>query len=149
MDKIIFNDKSYDLAINGINVSNDTLTIGLVTDDLLGVETDLAGATDIEHTLEDGTVVAKYIGYTKMNMLTKQFDQVVDYLAETHIEQRTYYDPDKGEEVTEEIPVTDYIPQFGTVVRVTLIQPTLEDEVRENSEQITELQEAVAEIAGA
>lgn len=103
----------------------------------------MIGVTDIEHFREDDTKTAEYKEYTKLLVLTKQFNQLVTYNLESHIEQRKHIDAETGEEVTEDVSVTKQIPQYADVVVVTLFQPTLEDMVKENAEQITELQEAL------
>lgn len=155
MDKLIFNDSTFNVAIGGINVTADTLVATLVDDDFDAVEAAVAPVDEIIQTLVDGTKIATYKGYTKLTSINKRFNQVVDQEAVTHEETRPKVDPETGEYVidpetgeieTEVVTVTEYEPMYADVLIVTLFQPTLEDTVADQGEQITEIQEVLAEI---
>lgn len=155
MDRIVFNNKTFNLAVNGVSVSTDTLVLSIVSDDFDRVESACAPVEEIVQKLEDGTKVASYVGYTKLVSLNKMFHQVVDYDHDTHEEQRPKVDPNTGEYVidpetgeieTETVVVTTDIPIYADVIVVTLFQPTLEDIVSDQGEQITEIQEIIDEL---
>lgn len=155
MDKLVFNDASYDVAVGGLNVTESTLIATLVSDDFDGVEASVAPVEDIVQELEDGTKIASYIGYTKLNSVEKKFNQVVDQEASTHEETRPKINPETGEYIidpetgkieTETVEVTDYTPIYADVLVVTLLQPTLENVVTEQGEEIEEIQEVIMEI---
>lgn len=155
MDKLVFNDVTYDVAVNGLTITNDVLVAKLVTDDFDEVEAAVANVPSIDQTLADGTKVATYKGYTKLTALEKLFDQEVD--QEAHTEEKTVakvdpetglpiVDPETGRIETETITVTEYTPILDDVIVVTLFQPTLEDTIVEQGEEITEIQEIIDEI---
>ena len=155
MNKLLFNETSFDVAVNGISVSNDSFVANLVTDDFDEVEAAVAPVEEIVQTLEDGTKISSYKGFTKLISLNKLFNQVVDYEESTHEEVVPKYDPETGEPVidpetgeieTETIVVTDYTPIYDNVIVVTLFQPTLENVVAEQGEEIEEIQEVIMEI---
>ena len=155
MNKLVFNDTSYDVALNGINVTTDTLVATLVTDDFDEVEASVVPVNEIVQTLEDGTKVATYKGFTKLVEVKKLFNQIVDEEAHSHEETvakidpetgRPIVDPETGEIETEVIVVTDYTPVYDDVIVITLFQPTLENTVAEQGEEITEIQEIIDEI---
>lgn len=155
MNKLIFNETSYDVAINGISVSTDTLVATLVSEDFDTVEATVAPVQEIVQTLEDGTKVSSYKGFTKLVSINKLFNQVVDYKEESHEEEVPVIDPETGEPVidpetgepeTKVIVVTEQVPVYDNVLVVTLFQPTLEDTVADQGEQIEEIQEVIKEI---
>lgn len=155
MNKLIFNEVSYDVAINGVNVSTDSFVASLVTDDFDGVEAAVAPVEEIVQTLEDGTKVSTYKGFTKLVSINKLFNQIVDYTEESHEEEvpvidpetgKPVIDPETGEPETKVIIVTEQVPVYDDVLVVTLFQPTLEDTVTEQGEEIEEIQEAIMEI---
>ncbi len=155
MNKIVFNNKSFDLANNGLSVSNTTLVLTIASEDFDEVEASCAPVTEIVQKLADGTKVASYKGYTKLMSINKQFNKVIDIEHLTHEDLRPktdpetgeyIIDPDTGEAEMETYLVTDDEPVYGTVIVVTLLQPTLEDVVTDLSEQITEIQEVLAEL---
>lgn len=155
MNKLIFNETSYDVAINGISVSTDTLVATLVSEDFDTVEATVAPVQEIVQTLEDGTKVSSYKGFTKLVSINKLFNQVVDYKEESHEEEVPVIDPETGEPVidpetgepeTKVIVVTEQVPVYDNVLVVTLFQPTLEDAVADQGEQIEEIQEVIKEI---
>jgi hypothetical protein len=155
MNKIVFNNKSFDLANNGLSVSNTTLVLTIASEDFDEVEAACAPVTEIVQKLEDGTKVASYKGYTKLMSINKQFNKVIDIEHSTHEDLRPktdpetgeyIIDPDTGEAEMETYLVTDDEPVYGTVIVVTLLQPTLEDVVTDLGEQITEIQEVLAEL---
>ena len=155
MNKIVFNDKSFDLAMNGLRVTNTTLVLTIASEDFDEVEAACAPVPEIEQQLADGTKVASYKGYTKLMSINKKFNQVIDIQHITHEDIRPKTDPDTGEYIidpetgepeTEIHLITDEEPLYGTVLVVTLLQPTLEDVVTDLSEQITEIQEVLAEL---
>lgn len=150
MNKLIFNETSFDVAENGISASTDTLVATLVTDDFDKVEDTVASVEDIVQTLEDGTKVASYKGYTKLTSLEKKFNQIIYYEEVSHEEEVPVIDPETGEPTgeTKTVTVTEQVPVYGDVIVVTLFQPTLEDTVADQGEQITEIQEALVEIIG-
>lgn len=159
MNKLIFDETTYNLALNGLSVSNDTLVAKIVDDnyDFEDVEAAVAPIETIKQTLEDGTQIASYKGFTKLVSINKLFNQLIDQEAHTHEEVVPKIDPETGEPVidpetgeieTETIIVTDYTPVYGDVLAVTLFQPTLEDTVADQGEQITEIQEVLVGIIG-
>lgn len=155
MNKLVFNEASYDVAVNGITVTTDTLVATLVSDDFDEVEASVAPVDNIVQELEDGTKIASYVGYTKLVSVEKKFNQVVDQEATTHEETRPkvnpatgqyVINPETGEIETEVVEVTDYTPVFADVLVVTLFQPTLENTVAEQGEEIEEIQEVIMEM---
>ena len=155
MNKLVFNEASYDVAVNGITITDDTLVATLVSDDFDEVEASVAPVEDIVQELEDGTKIASYHGYTKLQTVEKRFDQVVDYTYSTHEETRPkinpetggyVIDPETGEIETEVVEVTDAEPVLADVLIVTLVQPTLEETVAEQGEEIEEIQEVLMEM---
>ena len=154
-NKLVFGDASYDVAVNGIIITDDTLVATLVTDEFDEVESSVAPVEDIVQELEDGTKIASYHGYTKLKTLEKKYNQVVDQEASTHEETRPKINPETGEYIidpetgrteTEIIEVTDYSPVYADVLVVTLVQPTLENVVAEQGEEIEEIQEVIMEM---
>jgi hypothetical protein len=155
MDRIVFNNKTFNLAVNGVSVTTDTLILTIASDDFDRVESACAPVEEIVQKLEDGTKVASYIGYTKLVSVNKMFHQIVDYDHESREEQRPKVDPETGEYVidpetgeieTETTIVTIDTPIYANTIVVTLFQPTLEDIVSDQGEQITEIQEIIDEL---
>lgn len=155
MNKLVFNEASYDVAVNGITVTTDTLVARLVSDDFDEVEAAVAPVEEITQELEDGTKIASYVGYTKLISINKLFNQIVDYTTSTHEETvpkvdpetgKYVIDPETGEVETEVIEVTDYNPVYADVLVVTLFQPTLEQTVAEQGVEIEEIQEVIMEM---
>ena len=155
MNKIVFNDRTFDLAVGGVSVTTDSLVLTIADENFDAVEEACAPVDRIVQTLEDGTKVATYVGYTKLISVNKKYNQIIDYDYQTHEEQRPKIDPETGEYVidpetgeieTETVIVTDEVPVYGTTITVTLFQPTLEDMVADQAAQITEIQEVLAEI---
>lgn len=157
MNKLVFNETTYDLAINGLSVSEQELVATIVDRgyDFEDVESTVGSVEVIKQTLEDGTQISSYQGYTKLTSVNKLFNQVIDQEAHTREETvakidpetgRPIVDPETGEIETEVITVTDYTPIYGDVFVVDLFQPTLEDTVAEQGEEIEEIQEVIMEI---
>lgn len=155
MDRIVFKNKTFNLAVNGVNATTDALVLTVVSDDFDRVEGACAPVDEIVQKLEDGTTVASYIGFTKLVSICKMFNQIVDYDHETHEENRpmidsetgeVVIDPETGEAKTESVAVTEDIPIYANTLVVTLFQPTLENMISDQGEQITEIQEILDEL---
>lgn len=157
MDKLIFNESIYDLAINGLNVSNNSLVVLIVDHDYAFevIERTVVGIDVIKQVLEDGTQIASYQGYTKLMSVNKLFNQVIDQEAHTEEQEvpkvdsetgRPIIDPETGEIEMESVAVTNYTPIYGNVYVVTLLQPVLEDTVAEQGKEIEEIQEVIMEM---
>ena len=124
MNKLIFDETTYDLALNGLSVSNDTLVAKIVDDnyDFEDVEAAVAPIETIKQTLEDGTQIASYKGFTKLVSINKLFNQVVDQEAHTHEQVVPKIDPETGK------PVID--PETGEEVFAQEIKAYTRDEIR-------------------
>lgn len=157
MDKLIFNESIYDLAINGLNVSNNSLVVSIVDHDYAFevIERTVVGIDVIKQVLEDGTQIASYQGYTKLMSVNKLFNQVIDQEAHTEEQEvpkvdpetgRPIIDPETGEIEMESVAVTNYTPIYGDVYVITLLQPILEDKVAEQGKEIEEIQEVIMEM---
>lgn len=146
MDKLYFNGVAFNLAMNGISSSTNTLVAKLVTDEYEIVESKVAPVEEIIQKLEDGTKVATYRGFTKLISINKVFNELVGFSVETHDETYSVIDSETGEAHDETVSVAENVPMYRDVLVVTLTQPTLEETVAEIGEQVTEIQEALAEI---
>ena len=157
MDNLIFNGITYSLAINGLNISENSLIATIVDHgyDFEEIENTVGFVEIIKQVLEDGTQIASYKGYTKLMSVNKLFNQVID--QEAHTEEkavpkvdpetgRPIIDSDTGEPEMESIAVTNYTPIYGDVYVVTLLQPVLEDTVAEQGKEIEEIQEVIMEM---
>ena len=138
MNKLVFGSKTYNLAMNGLIVTNTCFEANLVTEDIDDVENSVSSVDEITQLLADNTKVSVYKGYTKLVSINKLYDQIVDYVDESHEE----VDEDTGETIV----VAEKVPLRSNVLTVTLFQPTLEETVADQGEQITEIQEVLAEL---